>query len=86
MNSFQQVVTQDLARLVSPPIEASAVDLDAELYGHYGLSSLNMVLLMTSVCDRTGTAMMHLTEEDIADLRTPRDIIALLAKINHVEA
>jgi acyl carrier protein len=86
MNSIETVVSQDLARLISVPAHrADAVDLDADLYGHYGLTSLNMVLLMTSVCEKTKTALIHFTEDDIARLQTPRDIVSLISRFSEQE-
>jgi acyl carrier protein len=86
MNSIETVVSQDLARLISAPAHAAdAVDLDAELYGHYGLTSLNMVLLMTSVCEKTKTSLIHFTEDDIARLQTPRDIVSLISRFSKQE-
>ncbi|MEA2913418.1 MAG: hypothetical protein QOJ15_5499 [Bradyrhizobium sp.] len=86
MNSIETVVSQDLARLISAPTHrAAAVDLDADLYGHYGLTSLNMVLLMTSVCEKTKTALIHFTEDDIARLQTPRDIVSLISRFSKQE-
>ena len=86
MNSIETVVSQDLARLISASAHrADAVDLDADLYGHYGLTSLNMVLLMTSVCEKTKTALIHFTEDDIARLQTPRDIVSLISRFSEQE-
>jgi acyl carrier protein len=86
MNSIETVVSQDLARLISAPTHrVDAVDFDADLYGHYGLTSLNMVLLMTSVCEKTKTALIHFTEDDIARLQTPRDIVSLISRFSEQE-
>jgi acyl carrier protein len=87
MNPIETVVSQDLARLTSGTTHGDAsVDFDADLYGHYGLTSLNMMLLMTSVCEKTKTALIHFTEQDIARLQTPRDIVSLISKFSELES
>ena len=50
------------------------VDLDRGLFDGYGLTSLNMVLLMTSLCDEADIPLTAFTDKDIAGLKTPRDI------------
>ncbi len=80
MSSLQSIVARNLARLLDPAVaEADGVDLDADLFARYGLTSLNMVLLMTSICEETGTPLFNFTDKDIAKLRTPRDVVALFA-------
>lgn len=60
---------------VAPEVMA----MDADLVDEYGLTSLNKVLLLTSVCDDAGVALSHFTEQDVASMRTARDIVAALA-------
>jgi acyl carrier protein len=47
------------------------------MYG-YGLASLDLIMLMTSVCSDAGVPLTRFDEEDIARLRTPSDIVNLL--------
>ncbi|MFL6622560.1 MAG: phosphopantetheine-binding protein [Sulfurifustaceae bacterium] len=80
MSDLQSVVTRNLRKLMDGGASAGdALDLDAELFSAYGITSLTLVLLMTSVCEDTGTPLYKFTDEDIARLRTPRDIVSLLA-------
>ncbi|WP_375414836.1 phosphopantetheine-binding protein [uncultured Bradyrhizobium sp.] len=86
MNPIETVVAQDLVRLTPATAHsADVIDLDAHLYDYYGLTSLNMMLLMTSVCEKTKTALIHFTEDDIAGLQTPRDIVSLISKFSELE-
>lgn len=54
------------------------VDLDRKLFDGYGLTSLNMVLLMTSLCEEADIPLTAFTEKDIAGLKTSRDIVDAL--------
>ena len=75
-----RIVAGHLARILGrEPPDVDTIDPDAGLFEHYGLTSLNMVILMTSVCEDTGTPMFAFTETDIARLRTPRDVVDLIA-------
>ncbi|GAA3293695.1 hypothetical protein GCM10020295_16270 [Streptomyces cinereospinus] len=44
----------------------------------YGLTSLNKLVFMMAVCDGTGAGLSHFTEEDIARMRTLRDVVDAL--------
>lgn len=59
-----------------------AIDPDAEL-DHLGLTSLNKVLFLTSVCDRTQVGLHHFTEHDLAAMRTLGQVVEALSQ--HVE-
>jgi hypothetical protein len=53
-------------------------DLDGELAGEYGLTSLNKVLYLTGLCQDLGIALSHLTEQDVAAMRTLRQVVDVL--------
>ncbi len=67
-------VYETCSDMVSDPSE---INVDLGLFDHYGFTSLNMVLMMTSLCDETGVPLTHFTEKDIAHIKTPKDIIAV---------
>jgi acyl carrier protein len=69
--ALSEVLPQDL-----PP---QAIDLDAEL-DHLGLTSLNKVLFLTSVCDRTQVGLEHFTEHDLAAMRTLGQVVEALSR------
>ena len=84
MSDLQSVVKRNLAELLDIDIERIA--LDASLSDEYGLTSLNLVVLVTTLCDETGTPVFNFTDEDIANLRTPRDVVTLFANATRQEA
>lgn len=69
-----------LAAALDDEVAPEDIDLDADLVREYGLTSLNRVLLMTSVCDSTGVSVSHFTEHDLAGFRSLRDVVAALAR------
>lgn len=79
MTPVEAAVSNCLIRLLSPEDGVTGViDLDADLFERYGLTSLNMVLLMTSLCEETNTDLTLFTDQDIARLRTPRHVAGLI--------
>jgi acyl carrier protein len=84
MSNLQSIVSRNLAELLD--VDVDRIALDADLSAEYGLTSLNLVLLMTSLCEETGTPLFKFTDKDIANLRTPRDVVTLFAAAGRQEA
>jgi len=68
-----------LAEVLPQDLPPQAIDLDAEL-DHLGLTSLNKVLFLTSVCDRTQVGLHHFTEHDLAAMRTLGQVVEALSR------
>lgn len=80
MKNHEAIVRENLGRLLNrSPAEAQSLDLDADLAYEFGLTSLDMILMMTSICESAGIALTEFGEEDLAGLRTPRNVVELLS-------
>jgi acyl carrier protein len=84
MSNLQSIVSRKLAELLN--VDVGRIALDADLSAEYGLTSLNLVVLMTSVCEETGISVFNFTDKDIANLKTPRDVVTLFATAGRQEA
>ena len=83
MTPLETIAARHLARLVDPPIDdPTTVDIAADLVDTYGVTSLAMMLLITSICDETGTDLARFTDEDLAGIRT---LGAILDRIEPAE-
>jgi acyl carrier protein len=71
---------ENLSRALEADVAPDDIDLDVDMVEEYGLTSLNKVLFLTSVCDDTGVELSNFTEHDLARMRTLRDVIASLAE------
>jgi acyl carrier protein len=71
---------EDLARVLESDIRPEDLELDLDLAEDYGLTSLNKVLFLMSVCDNTGVGLSAFTEPDVAGMRTLRDVTTALAQ------
>ena len=79
MRPIDDIAARNLARILGRPAEsAAAMDLDADLFDRYGLTSLKMMLLITSICDEAGGDLSRFSEEDVATMRTLRSIVERL--------
>ncbi|WP_250285303.1 acyl carrier protein, partial [Frankia sp. CiP1_Cm_nod2] len=65
-------------------IAPGEIQPDVGLTGTYGLTSLNKVLFLTSLCRDTGVDTACLTEDDLARMHTLRDCVDILSR--HVPA
>ncbi len=78
MRPIDDIAARSLARILGRPADAPAIDPDADLFDRYGLTSLKMMLLITSICDEAGADLSRFSEEDVATMRTLRSIVERL--------
>jgi acyl carrier protein len=69
-----------LARVLEDDAESADLDLDADMAEGLGLTSLNKVVFLMSVCDQTEVSLSGFTESDVAGMRTLRDVIDSLTR------
>lgn len=80
MNKVEGIVRRCLCQTLSrPENEADRLDLAQHLKLDYGLASLDLIVLMTSVCTAAEVPLTEFSEDDISTLQTPGDIVALLS-------
>jgi hypothetical protein len=77
---IEATAREDLAKVLDPAPAPEGLDLDTDMADGYGLTSLNKVLFLMSVCDDTAVPLSSFTETDVAEMRTLRDVITALAK------
>ena len=71
-------IVRDRLVEVTDDVTPEELDLTADLADEYNLTSLNKVLLLTSVCDDAQVSLSHFTEHDLATMRTAGDVVAAL--------
>jgi acyl carrier protein len=76
---IEAVAREGLARVVEPGVEPADLDPDLDMADGYGLTSLNKVVFLMSVCDDTKVSLSSFTEADVAKMRTLRDVVTALA-------
>lgn len=77
---IETVARNGLAVAIQSEVAAADLDLDAVMADTYGLTSLNKVLFLTSVCEDAEVSLASFTEQDVARLRTLRDVVEALTR------
>ncbi|HEX6355479.1 hypothetical protein [Actinophytocola sp.] len=77
---IERLARENLARVLESGSAPDELDLDVDMAGGYGLTSLNKVLFLMSVCDDTGVGVSAFTEADVSAMRTLRDVTEALAQ------
>jgi acyl carrier protein len=77
---IEAVVRDGLARVLEPDTEPADINPDLDMAEVYGLTSLNKVIFLMSVCDDTNVSLAEFTEPDVARMRTVRDVVDALSE------
>lgn len=77
---IETTARDNLARVLESDLRPEDLDLDLDMADGYGLTSLNKVLFLMSVCDDTGVGLSEFTEPDVAAMRTLRDVTTALSR------
>jgi len=82
MEKIEIIIRSYLAKLTncSTPVE---VDLSVPLVQGLGLSSLDMVLLITHACKEASVPMFLITEQELSNIRTGLDLVETLSSKQH---
>jgi hypothetical protein len=75
---IETAVRVGLAGVIESDVGPADVDPDLDMSDAYGLTSLNKVIFLMSVCDDTQVSLSSFTEADVAAMRTLRDVVTAL--------
>lgn len=76
---IEEIVRGGLARVIESGTQPDEINPDLDMANDYGLTSLNKVIFLMSVCDDTQVSLAEFTESDVARMRTVRDVVAALS-------
>ena len=74
MSDIEHTAREQFSAVLTHPVVPAALDLDADMVGVYALTSLNKVLFLTELCEAAKVDLGHFTEDDLARMRTLRDV------------
>jgi hypothetical protein len=78
MPDLDDLTRRQLVKVLRNAPEPANIDPDLDLVEVYGLTSLNKVLFLTSVCQAAEVGLDTFTEDDLARMRTLGDVVAAL--------
>lgn len=76
----EAIVRDSLARVIESGTTPGEINPDLDMAETYGLTSLNKVIFLMSVCDDAHVSLAEFTESDVARMRTVRDVVAALSR------
>ncbi|CAI1115234.1 Uncharacterised protein [Serratia marcescens] len=76
--NLETIARQKLAATLVPPTEIGSLDAEANMRDVYGLTSLNKILFITSLCREMNIDLAGLTEDDLAHMHSLGDVIRIL--------
>lgn len=77
---MENAAREALSAVLDPEVAPQDLDLDADMAGAYGLTSLNKVLFLTEVCETAEVDLANFTEHDLAEMRTLRTVAESLTR------
>jgi hypothetical protein len=77
---IEAVVRVGLVQVLESETEPADINPDLDMAEVYGLTSLNKVIFLMSVCDDTNVSLAEFTEPDVARMRTVRDVVNALSE------
>lgn len=69
---------EKLSLVLRDHADPAALDLDEDLVETYGITSLNKVLFLTSLCKAAEVGLGNFTEDDLAGMRTLGNVVDAL--------
>jgi acyl carrier protein len=81
VSKLETIVKANLEKVLRRNQDTAAeLDMEADLAYGYGLTSLDIIMLMSGICQDAGVPLTALAEDDIGALKTPADIVAVLGQ------
>ncbi len=84
MQDIEIEVHKQLNQILQRPHD-ERIDSSSHLFNHLGLTSLNLVVMMTNLCEQFKVDLFSLTEADLVALASPLDVIALFSEKGSLE-
>jgi len=80
--NIESIVRECFSEAIGGAISPDGVDLSRRLVEDYGVTSLQLVMLVTSVCEACDIPLTSFTERDIAGMKRTQDIIHAMQRAN----
>lgn len=75
---LETLARERLSRVLRDHPDPAALDLEEDLVNTYGITSLNKVLFLTSLCKAADVGLDNFTEDDLAGMRTLGSVVGAL--------
>ncbi|EXU73910.1 MULTISPECIES: hypothetical protein [Erwinia] len=80
LSPLELTARRQLSATLLTPVSADELDPALNMREAYGLTSLNKILFITSLCNEMAIGLGCLTEEDLANMHSLADVCRILNK------
>ncbi|MCX8960699.1 acyl carrier protein [Erwinia psidii] len=80
LSPLESAARKNLAATLTTPVAAEQLDASLNMRDAWGLTSLNKILFITSLCNEMDISLGLLTEEDLANMHSLADVCQILNK------
>ncbi len=81
MSELETTIRHHIAATAKPAqIAPESIDLNVDLKQEFGISSMKMILLMTTLCKELGVTLSSFDERDLAGINSAGDLIRAFEK------
>jgi hypothetical protein len=77
-SNLEALARNKLSSSLTSNVKPEQLTMDENMVDTWGLTSLNKVLFITTLCREADIELSQLTEEDLAGMHTLRDVIDIL--------
>ncbi|OSM94730.1 hypothetical protein [Lonsdalea populi] len=79
-SALESAARKNLAATLTTPVEADQLDASLDMRDAWGLTSLNKILFITSLCNEMNISLSVLTEDDLAKMHSLADVCQILSQ------
>lgn len=79
VDGLELMARRHFTQVLDSSPQPESIDPDLDMAGSYGLTSLNKVIFLMSLCDDTGVSLSNFAEPDVAEMQSLNDVIRALA-------
>jgi len=80
LSALELTARKNLVATLTTPIAADQLDASLNMRDAWGLTSLNKILFITSLCNEMDISLALLTEDDLAKMHSLDDVCQILSK------
>lgn len=78
--ALEPAARKSLSATLTTPLAAEQIDASLNMRDAYGLTSLNKILFITSLCHEMNISLAFLTEDDLARMNSLADVTQIFSK------
>jgi len=75
MSANEEVLFEVIGDVLS--VDNKAIRMNSDLSNDYGMTSINLLMIVTTLCEKLPFDIASITEQDLSRINTPEDLALL---------